>query len=186
MDKRGFLKKIIFLMLFFLLAIYMIRLFEPQILAFLEASPILWAIFQHMREQVQQKTLLGLGYLAFAANLFLLMFPVEAAAAFYFTQDYNPLIVIGMLIIATTLAQFFNWLVGLLLGRHVFKLFLRHHWEKWESHSNKWGLWMLILFSVLPFMPLDTISVFLGSTRYKLRGFLLWIMITTAIKYILI
>ena len=186
MNKRGFIKKILLFIFFMVILMVMVKRFETEILSWLETYPLLWAIFSHMREQVEQKSLLGLWYLTFGANLFFVFFPIEVAVAYYFTLDYPFVLVLAAVLAGTIVGQFFNYLVGLLLGRHVFGLFFKSNMDRMESHSERWGFWMLLLFSIIPFLPLDVISIFLGSMRYKLRKFLIWICLMNGIKYILV
>ncbi|RMF06664.1 hypothetical protein D6764_01785 [Candidatus Woesearchaeota archaeon] len=186
MNRRASLKSFLHIILFFVIIYVLLSLFKNQVMDYLSSYPLLFSLFNHVKSTIESKSLLGLAYLVFVGNLFFIMLPVELAAAYYFTLDYSPLIVMAVLVASTVAAQLINFFVGFLLGRFVFSLILKNSFSSWQTRSERWGFFMLAVFSMVPFLPLDAVTLFLGSMHYSFRKFVLWVSVMSCLKYVLV
>jgi membrane protein YqaA with SNARE-associated domain len=183
--KNTFLPKILYYIgIGVVIWILFIVLKEP-IIGILQKNQHVWATFLHIQAQVDNRTYLGLFYAGILGTQIFLSLPVELIAIYYFTNDYNPLLIIFFAVLGMGLGLLFNYLLGIILGQKLLKFFLKSKYEKIEKKIQRYGGW--ILFGVtLIIAPADILVLIYGSVRYPFKKLYKIIFITLIIKFTLI
>ncbi len=172
MSLKGFIKSMIGLAIVSLVFYLLFVLFKEQVIDYLTQYPTMLALYEHMEYNITENTLLGLFYISFLGALFFVSIPVEFVAVFYFTLDYNPLLIIAVVTLGNTLGQVFDYGVGAIAG--VFgKRYFEHKMGDFSHHLHKYGGWMIFFGNLVPF-PIELISIALGAIHYNLGRFTLF------------
>lgn len=156
--------------LFFLL----ISIFQDDILGLIRKSPALWSVYSHIAEQVEGRTLLGLFYGSFIGALFFVVVPLEPLYFYYLQLDYSPVWLILLMLVSSVLGLFVNYLIGAAFGSTLLARFAPERFEKVNRAMERWGGGIVFLSNVVLFVPVQVISLVIGSTRLGARRFLLW------------
>lgn len=144
--------------------------------------PPLASFFSEILREWSQKTLRGLLFIGFFSTLFIVSIPSELLFLQYLVSGNNILLVIVILVIANSLAMFVNYIIGLIVGRKLIKLWLKEKFYKYEGLINKWGGSILIIGNIVP-SPIEFVSIIYGTSRYPLIKYIYFIAISRAIRY---
>jgi membrane protein YqaA with SNARE-associated domain len=94
---------------------------------------------------------------------------------------FNPILIAVAGAAGGSLGEISGYILGR-SGRNMFegsKTYLRA-----EAWMQRWGIWAIIVFSLVPILPADVAGIASGALRYPLWKFLLACMVGKTIKYI--
>ena len=146
--------------------------YQGQILALLQKNPTIWKIYSHISAQITGKTLLGLGYAGFFFSLFFIFIPLEPIYLYYLNLEYNPMFIIFIMLIASTVGLTINYLIGALIGKRLLAKILKY--KKFHEVIEKWGGAIIIAVNVIPFFPVQIFSLIIGSARIGVKKFFIY------------
>jgi membrane protein YqaA with SNARE-associated domain len=153
--------------------VILFSLFKQDLIDLLRKNSVTWATYTHISEQVEQKTLLGLGYAGFFGALFFIMIPLEAIFFYYLALDHSPFMVITIMQVASVLGLTADYLMGSMVGERTLLKFAAEKFKKTEEAMENWGGIIVLVCNVIPFLPIQIISLAIGSTRFGAVRFLI-------------
>ena len=168
------LKKLIFWLALFGVIFLLISLFQKQIVALIKMNKVTWAMYSHIAEQIEGKTLLGLWYAGFFGALFFIIVPLEPIYFYYLSLDHSPFWVITLMQLSSVLGLTVDYIIGAALGENVIARFARERFNRLHLTMERWGGMLITISNIIPFMPVQIISLLVGSTRYGLRKFFVY------------
>lgn len=152
--------------------VILFSVFKQDLIDLVHANSVTWAIYTHISEQVGEKTLLGLGYAGFFGALFFIMIPLEAIFFYYLALEHSPFWVITIMQVASVLGLWADYLMGSLVGERTLLKFAAEKFKKTEAAMESWGGIIVLVSNVIPFLPIQIISLAVGSTRFGAIRFL--------------
>ena len=182
MSIRGRLKRRMRKLIIWLLVIGalfgVIILFQDRIVGLLRHSPTTWAIYSHISAQISAKTLLGLFYAGLFGALFFIMIPLEAVFFYYLGLSYHPMIVVTVMWISSLIGLTIDYLIGAAVGEQILARFATEKFLRTRAAMERWGGLIVVVSNLIPFLPVQFISLGIGATRYGLRRFFFYTMVS--------
>jgi membrane protein YqaA with SNARE-associated domain len=168
--------------LFFWLAILgalyvLFLIFKDDLLALLQKNDTVWAIYTHIAGQITEKTLLGLAYAGFFGSLFFILIPLEAVFFYYLALPHHFVFVILIMLFSSVLGLAADYLMGRLVGEGILMRYAEERFTKTKHSMEKWGGAIVIISNIIPFLPVQIISVVVGATRFGLKKFMIYTVI---------
>ena len=159
-------------------ALYVLFLiFKDDLLALLQKNDTAWAVYTHISDQISEKTLLGLAYAGFFGSLFFILIPLEAVFFYYLALPHHVVFVITIMLVSSVLGLAADYLMGRLVGEGILMRYAEERFTKTKQSMEKWGGAIVILSNIIPFLPVQIISVVVGATRFGLKKFLFYTVI---------
>lgn len=146
-------------------------IFKQDIIDLLRKNTVTWAVYTHIAGQLEKDTLLGLAYAGFFGALFFIMIPLEAVFFYYIALDYNPWVVLAIMQISSVAGLTADYLMGSMVGERMLLRYAAQTFKKTESAMENWGGAIVMVSNVIPFLPIQVISLGIGSTRFGLLKF---------------
>ena len=147
-------------------------IFKQDVINLLRKNTVTWAVYTHIAGQLEKDTLLGLAYAGFFGALFFIMIPLEAVFFYYIALDYNPWVVLAIMQISSVAGLTADYLMGSMVGERMLLRYAAQTFKKTESAMENWGGAIVMVCNVIPFLPIQVISLGIGSTRFGLLKFL--------------
>ena len=151
----------------------------------MQKSPILWALYNHISNQIDGRGLLGLAYLSFLSSLFFVFIPLEIPFIYYLSLEHNRFIVLGIVIICYTIGLVIDYSLGFVFGKGMLKWLFKGSYEKHERGVEKYGPFLIVI-GYLFFFPMQIVTVFLGSARFPFKKFFVLSFIMLCVKFSLL
>ncbi len=151
-----------------------IILFQDRIVALMRKNATVWAIYSHIAGQIHHDTLLGLFYAGFFGALFFIMIPLEAVFFYYLSLHYPGLVVVGVMWVGSLLGLTADYLMGAVAGERILARFSPQKFVKTKAAMDRWGGLIVVVSNVIPFLPVQFISLGIGATRYGLKSFFVY------------
>jgi len=168
----------LFFWLAFLGALYVLFLiFRDDLLALMQKNATVWAIYSHIANQITEKTLLGLAYAGFFGSLFFILIPLEAVFFYYLALPHHAVFVILIMLVSSVLGLAADYLMGRLVGEGILMRYAEARFTKTKRSMEKWGGAIVVIANIIPFLPVQIISVVVGATRFGLKKFMIYTII---------
>jgi len=159
-------------------ALYVLFLiFKDDLLELLRMNDTVWAVYSHIADQISEKTLLGLAYAGFFGSLFFILIPLEAVFFYYLALPHHFVFVIAIMLVSSVLGLAMDYLMGRLVGEGILMRYAEERFTKTKHSMEKWGGAIVILSNIIPFLPVQIISVVVGATRFGLKKFMIYTLI---------
>ena len=159
-------------------ALYVLFLiFRDDLLALLQRNATVWGVYTHIADQISEKTLLGLAYAGFFGSLFFILIPLEAVFFYYLALPHAAGLVILIMLVSSVLGLAVDYLMGRLVGEGLLMRYAEARFTKTKRSMEKWGGAIVVTSNVIPFLPVQIISVVVGATRFGLKKFLIYTLI---------
>ncbi len=149
-------------------------LFKEDIIGLLKTNQTTWAIYVHISTQIAEKSLLGLFYAGFFGSLFFILIPLEAVFFYYLALPYHPAVVLVVMLISSVLGLGVDYILGRLVGEGVLLRFQGKMFEKYKRAMERFGGLIIFFTNIVPFLPVQLISVAVGATRFGLKRFMIY------------
>ncbi|MBU1244982.1 VTT domain-containing protein [Myxococcota bacterium] len=168
--------------LFFWLAVlgglYVLFLFfRDDLVQLMRRNATVWAVYSHIADQISEKTLLGLAYAGFFGSLFFILIPLEAVFFYYLALEHHAALVILIMLFSSVLGLALDYLMGRLVGEGLLMRYAEERFTKTKRSMDRYGGTIVIVANIIPFLPVQIISVVIGATRFGLRKFLLYTLV---------
>ena len=151
-----------------------IILFQDRIVALMHRNATVWAVYSHIAGQIHDDTLLGLFYAGFFGALFFIMIPLEAVFFYYLSLHYPGPVVVGVMWIGSLLGLTVDYLMGAVAGERILARFATEKFIKTKDSMERWGGLIVVVSNIIPFLPVQFISLGIGATRYGIRSFFVY------------
>ncbi|MBU1070246.1 VTT domain-containing protein [Myxococcota bacterium] len=168
--------------LFFWLAVLgglyvLFLIFRDDLVQLMRRNATVWAVYSHIADQISDRTLLGLAYAGFFGSLFFILIPLEAVFFFYLALEHSPALVILIMLFSSVLGLALDYLMGRLVGEGLLMRYAEERFTKTKRSMDRYGGAIVIVANVIPFLPVQIISVVIGATRFGLRKFLIYTLV---------
>ncbi|MEM4710422.1 MAG: VTT domain-containing protein [Candidatus Woesearchaeota archaeon] len=176
-------KLIIFVIILFSLSTAFFLL-QPFILKIIKNNPGLYSIYNYIIFQINNKSILWLLIISFFGSIFIISIPVEMLFLYYIMSESNIFLSIMAATIGTICARCVNFYIGT-----KFKHLSEHITKKDEFSKKKFNKTqssLLFIGNFIPAFPIEHFAVFVGTTHYDFKKFLIYQIIAKTIKLILI
>jgi len=151
--------------------VVLFSVFKQDLIDLLHSNSVTWAIYTHISGQLENDTLLGLAYAGFFGALFFIMIPLEAVFFYYLAMDFNPWVVLIIMQLSSVLGLTADYLMGSMVGERTLIRYAAETFKKTEGAMENWGGIIVVVSNVIPFLPIQVISLGIGSTRFGLVRF---------------
>ncbi len=159
-------------------------LLQPWIMKEIRASPGLSGIYDSINSQIQHRSLVWLFVATFIGSIFIFSLPVELVFVYYVITGANVFLSIIVATAGTISARCLNFFIG-----SKFRHLTSHLKEKDENFKRKFHKTQtsLIFFgNFLPAFPVEHFAVFVGTTHYNFKKFLVYEAAGKLLKFIII
>lgn len=182
--RKLFIKAIIIGLI--ILGLYLLYLWlSPYFFEYLKQHPTLNAIYTHISTQISEQTYLGLFYASFFGAIFFITIPLELILIYYISIGRNIFLISLIIIIASVLGLFINYIIGRMLGAKVLKYLLKENFDKTKNWVDKYGAFFLVIGAAIP-SPIEWACLIYGSAKYSIKKFLIYSAVGRILKVILI
>ncbi|MBU1238485.1 VTT domain-containing protein [Myxococcota bacterium] len=161
-------------------------LFKDDIIGLLQKNRYTWTTYVHISAQISQKTLLGLFYAGFFGSLFFILIPLEAVFFYYLALPYNGILVLIIMLISSVLGLGLDYIMGRLVGESVLLRFKGTQFEKYKRAMESYGGLIVFVSNIIPFLPVQIISVAVGATRFGLKRFMVYTFISRGVYLVML
>ncbi|MBU1219638.1 VTT domain-containing protein [Myxococcota bacterium] len=179
--KGGKLKKLIRKIILWALILgsfyVLFLIFKQDLINLLKKSETAWAMYVHISGQISGKTLLGLAYAGFFGSLFFILIPLEAVFFYYLSLPHHPWLVLVIMLFTSVIGLCADYLMGRLVGEGVMLKLSGPKFVKYRDAMTRWGGMIIVISNIIPFLPVQIISLAVGATRYGLKRFFVYTMI---------
>ena len=151
-----------------------VYLLEQNLEAIARRNPISWHIYEHMAHHMGHHTYLGLFYTSFLGALFFVFIPLEAVFYYYLALPRWPGGVLLGAWLGSVLGLFADYLIGALVGQKLVARFWPEQFLKTKRGMERWGALIVVVSNLVPFLPVQFISLAIGATRFGARRFVLY------------
>jgi len=152
--------------------------FKDDIIALIHRNRYTWATYVHISTQISGKTLLGLFYAGFFGSLFFILIPLEAVFFYYLALPYNAVLVAVIMLVSSVLGLGADYIMGRIVGEGVLLRFKGQAFEKYKRAMERFGGLIIFVSNIIPFLPVQIISVAVGATRFGLKRFMVYTFIS--------
>ncbi len=136
-------------------------------------NAVTWAIYRHMAAHMGGHTYLGLFYTSLLGALFFVFIPLEAVFYYYLALPRSQVGVLAAAWAGSVLGLFFDYLMGAAFGQRILARFWPERFLKTKRAAERWGTFVVAVSNLVPFLPVQFISLAVGATRFGARRFLL-------------
>ncbi len=136
-------------------------------------SAVTWAIYEHMAAHMGGHTYLGLFYTSFLGALFFVFIPLEAVFYYYLGLPRSQVGVLAAAWAGSVLGLFVDYLIGAAFGQRIVARLWPERFLKTKRATERWGTLIVAVSNLVPFLPVQFISLAVGATRFGARSFLL-------------
>ena len=178
------LRKLVFWMVVLGLLFGAIIFFQDKIVALMRRNPTVWAVYSHIAGQIHKDTLLGLFYAGLFGSLFFIMIPLEAVFFYYLSLHYPGAVVVGVMWVGSLIGLTLDYLMGALAGERILARFATERFIKTKAAMDRWGGVIVVVSNIIPFLPVQFISLGIGATRYGVKPFFVYTA-TSRLAYLL-
>jgi membrane protein YqaA with SNARE-associated domain len=158
----------------FLLIGVIAALMQPIILKVIINSPDLKSTYDFIKGELDKTSIFWLFIVAFISGLFFISLPIDILFLYYIISGGDPLLsfiaVWSGIIISHTLDFWF----GHLFRDYTYKHVIKEHSQQFGKKLSKWGSSILFFGNFIPFFPMETFVVFIGTTKYKFSKYLIY------------
>lgn len=176
-------KIIIFVLITFLIT-GMLFILRPVIINEINKNPELHKIYMYINTQISNRSILWLFLATFFGSIFLFSIPVELIFAYYIISDANIVLSIIAATIGTISARCINFFIGTKF-KHL-TTHLREKDEDFKKKFNRTQTSLIFLGNFIPAFPVEHFAVFVGTTHYNFKKFLIYQLLGKILKFILI
>ncbi|MGV8151278.1 MAG: VTT domain-containing protein [Candidatus Woesearchaeota archaeon] len=164
-------KAIILFMLIMFGITTIIMLLRPVFMNWIYSNPDLDAIYESIKYQVENLSLVWLFVGTMVGSLVIFGLPVELLFLFYILSGANPILSIIFATAGIMIARMANYYIG-----YRFRHYTRHLLEKNDKFKKKFhNIQTSLIFwgNFLPVFPVDHYIVFVGASHYNFKKFML-------------
>ncbi|MFC1728624.1 hypothetical protein ACFLZ7_04125 [Nanoarchaeota archaeon] len=131
----------------------------------------------------QPVSLVHFSFVHFSGYLFFLLMPVEALFAYFLTLGTNALILIPIAVGTALLAQYVDYVIGLLFsGLIIGKFISEKRFKRYNKIIHNWGGPSILIFNLLP-LSSPILLLVAGIVRYNMKKAFTYSLIGLTIKY---
>lgn len=194
--KKKISKKIVFFLVLILLSIIILSYFYWEYVSpywnflfskmefYISKSPFLYSIYIFLKSNFASVTPLGIFLSFFFTSLFFFPpMPSELLFVGYLISNANPILLIVICSIASSLGQIVNYAIGYAFKSRLLKKESRS--TKIQYLIQKLGGFILFFANVFPF-PSEWLSLFFGIFKYKFKNFVIITIISRIVKFVLL
>ncbi len=168
----------LFFWLLAILALYLLFLyFKQDILDLIKSNYYTWVVYSHITMQISEKTLLGLAYAGFFGSLFFILIPLEAIFFYYLALPHHAILVVVIMLVSSLFGLAVDYLIGRLVGEGLLMRFAEAKFLKYKRAMEKFGPGIILVSNIIPFLPVQIISLIIGATRFGLKRFFIYTLI---------
>lgn len=183
--KNAILKKLLATIIFFFVLWLIFLLIKQPLINMINSNPILSTIFEHIKLQIENRTLFGLFYAAILGALFFMSMPIELIAIYYYTNGYPPILVAISAVVGIIIGNTINYTIGRVLGKRVLNYFFKSGYNVIEEKLHKYGGWIIFGLSIIT-SPIDIFILICGSMKYPFKKMIKILAFGESLKYIAI
>jgi membrane protein YqaA with SNARE-associated domain len=145
---------------------------RPWLLEQIKQSPWMSNIYYSINDQIQHKSMIWLFIATFIGSIFMFSMPVELVFVYYIITGANVFLSLIAATAGTISARCVNFLIG-----SKFRHLTAHLKEKGENFNRKFhkATTSFIFFgNFIPAFPVEHFAVFVGTTHYRFKKFLIY------------
>ncbi|MFA4953650.1 MAG: VTT domain-containing protein [Candidatus Pacearchaeota archaeon] len=180
--RRALVLSIIVLILFLFLAIFFYKFWYHII----QTTPILHKVIIYLRYNFVNITPMGLFYEHFIGGIFFV--PSADELVFYYgLLNGNPIFL--SFVAALTgymLAQILNYLIGFKISSFMLHLVSKKKVYKTKRWINKYGVYGIFVFNVIPILPAPLLIFALGVTKYNFKRLFIITVTAKILEYLIL
>ncbi|MBR9703582.1 VTT domain-containing protein [Candidatus Woesearchaeota archaeon] len=147
-------------------------------------SVVVTSVVNHLVTEISVVSVLGVLYTALIGGLFFISLPMEALYASFLRTDISWLVLLGVYLFGLTISFSINYFLGLKVGSVAKRLITPQKFYKIQGLMNRYGVWALFGFNVLP-LPSQALGVILGMLRYSKKRFYTFFLLGQCVKLLI-
>jgi len=159
-------------------------LMRPWLLEQIKQSPWMSNIYYSINNQIQHRSLIWLFIATFIGSIFIFSMPVELVFVFYVITGANMFLSVIVATAATITARCVNFLIGSKF-RHL-TANLKEKDENFHKKFRRTTTSLIFFGNFIPAFPVEHFAVFVGTTHYKFKKFLIYETLGKFLKLMLI
>lgn len=157
---------------------------RPWFMDAIMESPSLSAIYQSINSQIYQKSMMWLFIATFIGSIFVFSLPVELIFVYYVITGANVFLSIIAATAGTISARCLNFFIGSKF-RHL-TTNLKEKDERFKKRFHKTQTSLIFFGNFIPAFPVEHFAVFVGTTHYNFKKFLIYETAGKLLKFIII
>ena len=157
---------------------------RPWIINTIMESPSLSLIYQSINAHIHQRSLIWLFIATFIGSIFIFSIPVELIFVYYIVTGANVMLSIIAATAGTISARCLNFFIGTKFRNLT--AHLNDKDEKFRRKFHKTQTSLIFLGNFLPAFPVEHFAVFVGTTHYSFKKFLIYQTLGKTLKFIII
>ncbi len=143
---------------------------------------IINSLINHVKLQITSLSLLGALYATTFGGLFFIPIPVEILFFAFLRAGTSSPILISLYILGLIISFTINYVVGSRLSEVSKKIITPKRFYKIKVSLNKYGIWTIFAFNVLP-LPAQPLATLVGVFKYNKAKFYLAFILGQTIKF---
>lgn len=147
-------------------------LLQPWIMKEIRANPGLLSIYDSINSQIQHRSLIWLFAASFIGSIFIFSMPVELVFVYYVVSGANMFLSVIVATAGTISARCLNFFIGSKF-RHL-TTHLREKDDNFKKKFNKTQTSLIFFGNFIPAFPVEHFAVFVGTTHYNFKKFLVY------------
>jgi len=159
-------------------------LLQPVFLKWILQNPDLANDYSYVKEQLNERSIFWLMIFCFVGSMFFISLPVEWVFLYYVFTGSNPFLALIVTLIGVMSARTFNFWFGHLFRKYTLKHIINKDQKfKKKFHDVQSGICFWGNF--VPGFPIELFAVFVGTTKYSYRKFMMYNVLGKTIKLLL-
>jgi len=171
---------------FFILLGIIAALMQPIILKLIHSNPDLDDTYEFVRGQLHKQSMLWLFIVCIIGTLFFVALPIDFFFLYYIMSGANPVLSVVAAFGGVMVGRSFDFWFGRLFHEYTKKHIIKNKAKKFRQKLADLGNWVLVFGNYIPFFPMEAFVVFMGTTNYKYRKFLIYQGLGKLTKFIII
>lgn len=140
------------------------------------------SIIDHVKLNISNLTVLGALYTTTFGGLFFLPIPTEFLFFAFLRAGTSPVLLVALYVVGLIISFTINYIVGFRLSEVSKKIITPKRFYKIKVSLNKYGIWTIFAFNVLP-LPAQPLAAIVGVFRYNKIKFYTAFIAGQAIKF---
>ena len=157
---------------------------RPWLLEQILKSPWMSSIYQSINNQIRHRSIIWLFIATFIGSIFVFSMPVELVFAYYVVTGADIVLSLIAATAGTIIARCVNFLIGSKF-RHL-TAHLKDKDENFKRKFHKTQTSLIFFGNFMPLFPVEHFAVFVGTTHYRFKKFLIYEITGKLLKLIII
>lgn len=139
-------------------------------------------LFEHIQSNIVGLSLLGALYATSFGGLFFIPIPTEVLFFAFLKAGTSPFFLVTLYMVGLIISFTINYIVGSRLSEASKKIITPKRFYKIKVSLNKYGIWTIFAFNVLP-LPAQPLATLVGVFRYNKLKFYVAFILGQTIKF---